>query len=60
MSCVFLAVLQSLKESFDEALQRDDVKAIVVAGKLKEITLKIEGKVVLRYCPILEFISLRY
>ncbi|MBA0800044.1 hypothetical protein Gohar_010508 [Gossypium harknessii] len=32
MSCVFLAVLQSLKESFDEALQRDDVKAIVVAG----------------------------
>ncbi|MBA0650307.1 hypothetical protein Goklo_017737 [Gossypium klotzschianum] len=27
-----LDVLQSLKESFDEALQRDDVKAIVVAG----------------------------
>ncbi|GMJ08393.1 MULTIFUNCTIONAL PROTEIN 2, multifunctional protein 2 [Hibiscus trionum] len=27
-----LDVLQSLKESYDEALQRDDVKAIVVAG----------------------------
>ncbi|KAK6254475.1 Enoyl-CoA hydratase/isomerase - like 9 [Theobroma cacao] len=27
-----LDVLQSLKESFDEALQRDDVKAIVVTG----------------------------
>ncbi|XP_022017133.1 glyoxysomal fatty acid beta-oxidation multifunctional protein MFP-a [Helianthus annuus] len=26
------AVLNSLKESFDQALQRDDVKAIVVTG----------------------------
>lgn len=30
-SCL-LPVLRSLKESFDQAIQRDDVKAIVVTG----------------------------
>lgn len=28
-----LTVLQSLKENFDEALKRNDVKAIVVTGR---------------------------
>lgn len=42
--CLYVSssVLQSLKESFDEALRRDDVKAIVVTGKFKEITLKVK------------------
>lgn len=53
--CVFLSVLQSLKESYDEALRRDDVKAIVVTGKFKEITLEIKGKVVPSYSLSLIF-----
>lgn len=53
--CVFLSVLRSLKESYDEALRRDDVKAIVVTGKFKEITLEIKGKVVPSYSLSLIF-----
>ena len=36
---LFIPVMFSLKENTEEALQRDDVKAIVITGRLEKIML---------------------
>ena len=33
-SCVCFSVLAGIKEKFEEAMKRDDVKALVVTGKV--------------------------
>lgn len=37
INLIFVSVLYSLKESYEEALRRDDVKAIVITGKYEEL-----------------------